>query len=214
MMTFEIELKARVEAPETVKKRLSALGKYEAAYEKDDTYWVSPFENSGLPPSGLRVRRETSVDKAGKTSKTNLATYKIRKIQDGIEVNEEREFAVSDGETFEDLLGRLGLKRKIRKSKRGWAWIYGPPETRAPPERETAEAGSPIRMELSDVGELGWFLELEILAPRDDDALVARCRGELLDLLEKTGLSTGKIENRPYTEMLAAKRAGLNENPA
>jgi adenylate cyclase class 2 len=206
-MTFEIELKAHVDAPEAVKKRLSVLGNYEGAYEKDDTYWIFPLKDNGLPPSGLRVRRETSIDSAGKTSKTNLVTYKIRKIQDGIEVNDEREFAVSDGAIFEDLLNRLGLRRKIQKNKRGWAWIYSPPEARALPG-QGAGAGSPIKMELSEVGELGWFLELEILAPQDNDALIARCRGELLGLLEKTGLSVEKIENRPYTEMLAAKQAG------
>ncbi|MDR1585823.1 MAG: hypothetical protein LBS57_00055 [Treponema sp.] len=261
-MSFEIELKAHVSDPEAVKKRLSALGIYDRAYEKDDVYWIPPSGNSGLPPSGLRVRRETGTNKTGRASETCLVTYKIRKNQGEIEVNDEREFTVSDGELFEDLLERLGLRRKIGKNKRGWAWIYRPPEGHTHQGREPADKGSPIRMELSEVRELGvcrtsrvkpqkiagqaifypsnpegspdnrdlcaagsakihkykrplgWFLELEILAPDDGKAVVARRRGELLSLLEKLGVPPGKIEKRPYTEMLAgAENSGKNEGP-
>jgi adenylate cyclase class IV len=61
-------------------------------------------------------------------------------------------------------------------------------------------------MELSEVRELGWFLELEILAPDDHEAVIARYREELLSLLEKLEIPPEKIEKKPYTEMLAAKQ--------
>jgi len=50
-----------------------------------------------------------------------LATYKTKEISDGIEVNHECEFTVSDADLFEELLSRLGLRNSVRKEKEGWA---------------------------------------------------------------------------------------------
>jgi adenylate cyclase class 2 len=207
----EIELKTRIGDPEGVKKRLSGLGTYDCAYEKDDTYWVhgppeGPPEKSApdipaggspaLPPSGLRVRRETNTAKGGEISRFNLVTYKTRELRAGIEINDEREFTVSDGEVFEDLLRRLGLTPGIGKNKRGWAWgltVPGAPGL-----------GGEIRAELSEVRKLGWFLELEILVPEGDEKTITQCREKLFRVLEKLEIPREDIETRPYTEMLKA----------
>jgi adenylate cyclase class 2 len=196
----EIELKARIDDPEGVKKGLSELGIYDCAYEKDDTYWFFA-KNRGpaagetppptLPPSGLRLRRETNTGTGGGVSKHHLVTYKTRELRAGMEVNDEREFEVSDGTVFEDLLRRLGLEPGIGKNKRGWAWILAGPA-----------AG--VRAELSDVKGLGWFLELEILAPEGDEQTIARCRERLFFFLDALKIPREKIEPRPYTEMLRA----------
>jgi adenylate cyclase class 2 len=213
----EIELKARISNPEEVKKRLSGLGTYDCAYEKDDTYWLVqkiperggkksvPGREAGggpplpsLPPSGLRVRRETNTAEDGEISKFNLITYKTRELRAGIEINDEREFEISDGEIFEDLLRRLGLAPGIRKNKRGWAWRINVPGAAAP--------DTEIRAELSDIKTLGWFLELEILAPEKDEKTIAQCRERLFLLLEKLEIPREAIETRPYTEMLKSPR--------
>ncbi|MDR2363604.1 MAG: CYTH domain-containing protein [Spirochaetaceae bacterium] len=191
----EIELKTRISDPEGVKRRLSGLGIYDCAYEKDDAYWF-PHDDpaASLPPSGVRVRRETNTAADGKISQSSLVTYKIRELRAGIEVNDEREFTVSDGEVFEDLLRRLGLAPGIKKNKRGWAWRLTVP----------ADQGPDIRAELSEVQRLGWFLELEILAPERNEKTIAQCREKLLGTLEKLEIPQGNIEPRPYTEMLKA----------
>ncbi|MDR0624156.1 MAG: hypothetical protein LBG10_06975 [Treponema sp.] len=213
----EIELKTRIDNPEEVKKRLSGLGLYDCAYEKDDTYWV-PHERpagpagksapdrdggglsfSSLPPAGVRVRRETNTAAEGKISQFSLITYKIRELRAGVEVNDEREFTVSDGEVFEDLLRRLGLAPGIRKNKRGWAWLVTVPASAGP--------AAEIRAELSDVKRLGWFLELEILAPEGDEKTVTPCREKLFWALEQLEIPRGNIETRPYTEMLREVRS-------
>jgi adenylate cyclase class 2 len=218
---IEIELKARIDDPDRVKKRLSGLGIYDGAYEKDDTYWVIqedterrkgknaaalsvPDQEAGaspalsLPPGGLRVRRETSAAKDGVVSTFSLVTYKIRELRDGVEINDEREFEISGGEVFEDLLRRLGLAPGIRKNKRGWAWRLKVPAAAGP--------GDEIRAELSEVTALGWFLELEILIPEGDEKTIAQCREHLFLFLEKLEIPRGNIESRPYTEMLKALR--------
>jgi predicted adenylyl cyclase CyaB len=212
----EIELKARINDPEEVKKRLSGLGTYDCAYEKDDAYWFireTPERRGGksvprreagggplpsLPPSGLRVRREINTAQDGGISKFNLITYKIRKLRAGIEINDEQEFEVSNGEVFEDLLRRLGLAPGIRKNKRGWAWRLDIPPADGP--------DTEIRAELSEVKPLGWFLELEILAPEKDEKIIDRCRERLFLFLEKLEIPREALETRPYTEMLKLLR--------
>jgi len=191
-MSVEIELKARLEESETVKQRLSSLGAFLYSYEKYDTYWNSA---DCILPSGVRVRRETRKlpDNAG--HETILVTYKTKEITDGIEVNDECEFHVSDAGVFEELLGRLGLKPGIKKEKRGWAWQLG--------QTQASEAGQPpILAELSNVKGLGWFIELEILAKDREEKTVAASRKRLLDLLAALDIADEQIEARPYSAML------------
>jgi adenylate cyclase class 2 len=195
-MAVEIELKVRLDGPEPVKQRLSSLGTYRRSYEKSDVYWVAEKKSpSGLPPSGVRIRREIATGQEGRGSESALVTYKIREMRDGVEINDEREFAVAgagqDAEgakVFEDLLERLGLEPGIRKEKRGWAW--------------TLDGQPPVLAELSLVKNLGWFLELEILAEDRDEQTITESRNRLLSLLETLDIPPERIEKRPYTAML------------
>jgi adenylate cyclase class 2 len=192
-MAVEIELKARLDDPEPVKRKLSSLGTYYRSYEKKDAYWTD--ESGCRLPSALRVRREIDTEADGSDRENTLVTYKTKEIRDGIEINDEREFAVAGigpdepgAEVFEDLLRRLGMRPFIRKEKRGWAWTVG--------ERPS------ILAELSMVKDLGWFLELEIMAKEGDERTVRESRNRLLSLLETLDIPPERIESRPYTEML------------
>ncbi|MDR2477488.1 MAG: class IV adenylate cyclase [Treponema sp.] len=191
-MAFEIEIKARLDNPQPVQERLALLGAYRGSFEKIDAYWVQADTShaGGLPPSGLRVRRETGADAEGQSRETVLITYKTKELQSGVEVNNEREFTVSDAAAFEELLRRLGLHPAIQKEKRGRAWQA--------PDGE----GEPVLAELSLVRDLGWFIELEILAADDYSQTVAQSRRRLLSLLECLGVKPEQIETRPYTELL------------
>jgi predicted adenylyl cyclase CyaB len=195
-MAVEIELKARLNDYAPVKERLSRVGDYCRSYKKSDSYWlpVHPAADMSVPPSGVRVRRESGIDAQGAAHESVLATYKIKEVSGGIEVNHECEFTVSDADLFEELLGRLGLRRAVRKEKEGWAWTI-PPQT----------AGQvPILAELSLVAGLGWFLEIEIMAADDGEQTVEKSRGRLFALLEKLEIPAEWIETRPYTAMLAS----------
>jgi predicted adenylyl cyclase CyaB len=199
-MLYEIELKAHIDDPEALKKRLSAIGTYKGSYEKDDCYWTAGTA-SCFPagaPSGIRVRNEKTVDSAGKSSARILVTCKIHQYADNVEVNDEREFEVSSGAAFGDLLGRLGLKPGINKRKKGWSWAIGA-EFR---DFAAKPPSLPVLAELSEVSRLGWFIELEILSPVNDEKTVAGSQKTLFSLLETLGIEQEKIEKRPYTQML------------
>ncbi|GHT61081.1 hypothetical protein FACS1894109_19370 [Spirochaetia bacterium] len=204
-MAFEIEVKAHADDPLRLKERLDALGEYTCAFEKDDTYWLlskprtlSSPNAGGIPDSagsfagssGIRVRWEQNTGAGGRETGRVLVTYKIKEVRDGIEVNDEREFIVSNGNTFGELLKRLGLEKGVRKHKRGWAWTCGS-----------------IYAELCEVSglsrSLGWFIELEILADDAESETVADAQKELLGLLGRLDVAEERIEERYYSEMLA-----------
>jgi predicted adenylyl cyclase CyaB len=198
-MAIEIELKVRLDDYAPIKERLSLVGDYCRSYKKSDSYWLParPAANGiaamSLPATGVRVRRESGIDADGAAHESVLATYKTKEISDGIEVNHECEFTVSDAGLFEELLSRLGLRNSVRKEKEGWAWTI--------PSQTAGQ--SPILAELSLVTGLGWFLEIEIMAADDRAQTVKESRGRLFALLEKLDIPAEWIETRPYTVMLA-----------
>jgi adenylate cyclase class 2 len=217
-MAIEIELKARAGDPEERKRIISQFAGPAEEFFKEDSYWYPQTGPGAVPqreehrgrrglPSGVRVRREEhrgppggdlpggEMPGGGEPSRTTRVCFKIKERREGIEINDEREFEVSDGEVFEDLLARLGLYPGVYKRKQGWAWTYRgvlielcEVSGSVFPEK----AGTPVR--------LGWFAELEILADRSGAETAARAR--LLETLEKTGINEDMIEERYYTELL------------
>jgi adenylate cyclase class 2 len=189
-MNIEIELKAWSDEPERSRARIEQIAGKGHPFNKNDTYWRFPAGRE--PPSwglgsGVRIRREEQG--VGEAEPTSRVCFKVKEKRDGIEVNDEREFAISDGETFEELLRRMGLERDISKRKQGWAWVHGG-----------------ITLELAEIEGLGWFAELEIIADNDRMETIQAARGRLLALLGKIGLGEDKIESRYYTEMLKEGR--------
>jgi len=201
-MAIEIELKVRLDDYAPVKERLSLVGNYCRSYKKSDSYWrpaaggIATDAALSVPATGVRVRRESGIDADGAAHESVLVTYKIKEISDGIEVNNECEFTVSDAVPFEELLGRLGLRDSVRKEKEGWAWTI--------PSQTAGQ--SPILAELSLVTGLGWFLEIEIMAADNSEQTVEQSRGRLFALLEKLEIPSEWIETRPYTVMLEQKK--------
>lgn len=183
-MITEIELKAWVYDPEEVKARLMKLGTYLGSYTKDDEYWRDSAGQRELG-SGVRIRR-LSGSVAGERPRA-LVTFKRKEVREGVEINDEEEFEVSDVDTFAALLTRLGLSPWIRKRKVGEAWNLGG-----------------ITAELSLLVGLGTFVELELLSEEADPGTIARSRTRLMEALSTLGVPEERIETRYYTELLTA----------
>jgi adenylate cyclase class 2 len=207
---FEIELKAWVDDFNTVKGRIGALAEFTADFEKEDVYWlpVSRTDSlSAVPSSGVRIRKETLRTQEKEAEHLVLVTYKVKELRNGIEINDEKEFAVTAppdtdaaGKTslsaFEGLLYRLGLEAGVSKKKQGTVWKYDDGNSRG--------CGSePISVELSRVDGLGIFVELEILTGGNNTETVSIARSRLMALLKLIGIGEDKIETRYYNDMLA-----------
>jgi adenylate cyclase class 2 len=215
---FEIELKAWVDDSKIVKERISALAEFTADFEKDDLYWFPvsrPKPLSAAPLSSVRIRKETLKPQDKEPEHLVLVTYKIKELRDGIEINDEKEFAVtapSDTEAarkaaqsaFEGLLHRLGLEPGVSKKKQGTAWKYAAGIGAGTGDGNSRDCGSePISVELSRVDRLGIFVELEILTGSNDPETVNTAHARLMALLKLIGICEDKIETRYYNEMLA-----------
>ncbi|MDR1148932.1 MAG: CYTH domain-containing protein [Spirochaetaceae bacterium] len=209
---FEIELKAWVDDSDAVKKRISALAEFTADFEKEDIYWIPvsrPESPPAAPLSSVRIRKETLKPQGKEPEHLILVTYKVKELRSCIEVNDEKEFAVtapSDTDAarkaslnaFEGLLYRLGLKAGVSKKKQGTAWKY------AAGIGDGSDCGrDPIYVELSRVDRLGVFVEVEILTYSNDSETVNTARDRLMALLKLIGISADKIETRYYNDMLA-----------
>ncbi|MCL2319848.1 MAG: class IV adenylate cyclase [Treponema sp.] len=185
-MPTEIELKAHVQDSEALRLLLTKKADYLGTFEKDDTLWYS----ADLSPYGVRIRKETRRLPDGTSESKVLVTFKSKEVKDGIEINEEREFEVNPVQEFEELLRRMMIKPGAGKRKQGWAFYR-----------------NGITIELLKVDGLGWFVELEILAPplpaaasREETLTEAKTR--LIAFLDELGIPRESIESRSYLSLL------------
>ena len=134
-------------------------------------------------PSGQRYfRLRTQGEK-------QIVTIKKKTVFQGVEENEETEFTVSDRENFLAFLEALGCTVYIEKTKR--SRVYRDKD---------------LTVELSHIGDLGWFLEIEKLTVESiSDRERREIRERLLGLLDDLGVGRKRIEGRYYIEMLAEK---------
>ena len=177
----EIEIKARVADPVATETAIRAFAEFERETVKRDEYWG--LDGPGDFFTKVRVRDEDGVP---------TVTYKRKETRGDIEVNDEREFTVSDRSALECLLADLGFAVYVKKEKRTKTFGY------------RARDGNPVTVELSLVARLGWFVELEILADDPDEGEIGRAEADLRETLAKCGVPESAIERRFYTEMLSA----------
>lgn len=201
----EVELKARVSNRAALEKQLDGFARRGQHVIRDDAYWGKHADDRNK----IRIRRETFLAPDGSVCRTDiLVTYK-RKARirgaDGVEAeaNDEKECLVSDAEALEAFLSDTGYSVQLKKHKDVEDWLA---EVPAPPAFTAATGAGKDRLtatlELCAVEKLGDFLEIEILSPTDEAAVLSALHGELEKLLERAGIPKDKIENRYYSEML------------
>jgi adenylate cyclase class 2 len=188
-MAMEVELKAHVSDPQAVIAALERLDRISPATSeyKEDLYFS---EGTGKEPL-FRLRIEQTGPDFDSMSGSVILTYKDKSIEDGIEVNSEKEviLPVEQAANAETFFLALGYVPYIRKTKRGYSFHL------------ELEGFSPrLHIELVSVEGLGWFLEMEFLTDRTEDVPVAR--GHLREVLSWVGIEESAIEPRYYMHML------------
>jgi adenylate cyclase class 2 len=179
-MAVEIEIKAWVRRPGQTRGLIEKLCVFETEYVKEDTYFRAPRGSFlALSGAGVRVRRENGQWEC---------TFKEKTLRDGLEVNEENEFSLSDGALFMDLLEKLGCTRTIVKVKTG---------------RRYSCRG--LNVEISDVKTLGLFVEAEKVLEAASEEDMAAWEKTIRRFFADIGIREPDIEARPYSVMLAEK---------
>jgi len=198
---IEVELKARLRDRATVEAAVASFAGPGSRVDKRDSYWHGP---DWRLDRGARVFRLRSAggDSAGGDANT-VVTFKNKRCEGGIEINQEREFEVSDSGAFVEFAERLGCEFFYHKRKTGLGYKFGP----------SAGEGSPCEatIEIVEVEGLGDFIEIEILLEDEDPGSVALAQAEIRSLLSRSGVSEADMESRFYSELLI--EAGLVARP-
>lgn len=186
----EIEIKARVNDKEKTERAIRGFATFDRSVVKRDVYW-------GGCGTGTKGFMKVRIRDEGHDA---IVTYKRKELRNETEINDEREFEVSDRQAFEALLADLSFAPYAKKEKETLSFSWITPE------------GTPVTIELSLVTGLGWFCELEVLEESASEHLVAKARKALWETLAKIGLTEGDLEPRFYTEMLAEAGLGTLED--
>ncbi|MFA6784387.1 MAG: CYTH domain-containing protein [Sphaerochaeta sp.] len=187
-MGFEVELKAHVDDPihtKTIIEGLAGISPLQCEY-KDDIYYGFHGEEPVF-----RLRRESYGKDFSHMTGSLLFTSKQKSLKDGIEVNREHEFSVSDdqSEQAEQFCTSLGYEIYIRKTKKGYLYEYSP-----------LEDLPPLHVELVEVLGLGWFVEMEFIL--EDEALIEKSKNTLLSVLDSLLIARESVEERYYMHLL------------
>lgn len=152
--TYEVELKFRIEIPETVETLLRQRGAIaQGVVSHADRYFNHPLRDFRQTDEALRVR--TIGD-------ANWVTYKGAVIGTTAKTRHEIEVGFDEGARSADqvleILRLLGFRfvREVRKTRRSFTLNH---------------EGHQFEIALDEVPELGHFLEIELLAEEDDRIL-------------------------------------------
>lgn len=182
---YEIEIKAWNKNPAETEKLTALFALYEGFFDKSDIY----YKQKKPPRQSVRYRREKAYIKGKDSVEKQWVTYKQKeRLEDGLEVNREIEFEVSDGDSFLNMLEGLGFELSMKKHKKSKSYRY-----------------KEFHIELVEIETLGNFIEIETLREDENSETVVKAQAELYKILEKCGISQNEIEKRYYSELLKLK---------
>jgi adenylate cyclase class 2 len=177
---LEIELKVKVPSLDPVRHQLVGHNaRFSGRIHEHDVYYNAPHRDFGVTDEAVRVRY---------TDDHAVITYKGAKTgSSGLKAREELNTAVESGEVFEAILDRLGFTRTAEVNK--WRENYQLDNT---------------AVSLDSVDELGTFVEIEVLAERDDKAAAA----QIQRISKEIGVQ-GEPILASYLELLLSKQSGV-----
>lgn len=176
---IEVEIKAKVENEDKLKKKLRELGaEKKATVFEEDIYFQHPSRDFAESDEALRLRRsiEKTKESAKKLGERFFLTYKGKKIDKKTKTREEISVEVNNLEKAEKILERLGFKEVARIKK----------------SRELYELGEYL-ISIDSVENLGKFAEIE---KKSENYSVE----EMLSFMKKLGLKESIRES--YLELL------------
>jgi len=173
---MEIELKARLDDPRTVEAQVASFARYLRAVDKTDEYWHGQGWRQSRGSKGFRLRKDEGI---------SIVTFKQKNYVEGMEVNEETEFEVSDPAAFNALVRRLDCEPYYSKRKLGTAYEF-----------------QGCTIELVEIAGLGSFIEIERLIEDNEPAAVEKAKSLVRSILAKAGVREQSIEPKSYSALI------------
>lgn len=176
---IEVEAKVKVENISETRKKISEIAKLVGKQNKiDDYYTIEPMNT--YPKKSLRIRRK------GNEYEINFK-QKLSYVR-GVHAKKESEFNVSDIKNFVALIKDFGFKKWLTKIKTS----------------EVYEIKNNFHIELNNVKNLGWFLEVEYLVKTEKE--ISSARKQIIEIIKKLEIPKSEIKESGYTKMLWEKR--------
>jgi predicted adenylyl cyclase CyaB len=179
----EIEAKVRVSDAAAMQAALERMATFERTRVAEDVYFASAdVPADQVVPGKHVVFRMRSVD-----GKHELTT-KRKRLVGGMEISDEIDCPIPDPAAFRAFAEAIGFRPFVTKRKESRIYVRGE-----------------LHLELNFVVGLGWFLEIEFLAPTREPEAVRQAT----NLVERTFLELGfrrdQFEPRLYIDLLRAR---------
>ena len=175
---IEVEVKAKIENFEDMKKKLENLGAIKSKKEfQEDIYFNSPIVDFANTDEALRIRTTKENEK------TNIfITYKGPKIDSKSKTREEIEIKIEDSEKCSKIFQHLGFTkvRAVRKNRQYYKYEN-------------------FEISLDDVEGLDPYMEIEIAL--NDGCDYNEAQEKIFELFKKLGITDG-FERTSYLELL------------
>ncbi len=176
MSWIEVESKVNVKNLSEARKNIKKIAKFVRIEKKVDDYYS--LERGHYPKKSLRLRKK------GNNVEVNFK--RAISYKKGVWAKEEVEFHVSDINNFFNLLQNFGFEKWLRKEKR----------------TELYKTKDGVSIELNNVKNLGWFIEIEILC---DSNNVKDARKRVKEIMKKLSVKKRTLEKKGYTKLLWKK---------
>lgn len=178
---IEVEVKARIESFEEIKKELKKISaiKTKTEYQKD-IYFNSPIVDFAQTDEALRIRKTIS------NSNTHIfITYKGPKIDNNSKTREEVEMSIENEEKAHKIFENLGFRevRTVIKNREYFKY-------------------EDFEISLDDVEGLDPYMEIEIALDEGTDYTEAQ--NSIFELFKKLNITDG-FERTSYLELLENK---------
>jgi|CXWL01.1.fsa_nt_gi adenylate cyclase class 2 len=189
-MPLEIEIKARVDSHEPVRRQLQAAGaEYIGRVIEVNRFFDNADCSLRRQGRGLRLRScdTGTANKAaeGGCPPSATLTYKGPLRESPLKTREEVELDVSDVDAMARLLQSLGYQERVLFEKRRESWRFGG-----------------CHVELDELPRIGCFVEIE----GPDEAAILR-------VMSRLNLSTDQSIRKAYVELLAEAQPSPGDGP-
>lgn len=175
---IEVEVKAKIDNFEDMRKKLDTIGAIKTKEEfQEDIYFNSPIVDFAKTDEALRIRTTKQDDE-----KHIFITYKGAKIDSKSKTREEIEFGIEDSEKCAKTFEHIGFKkvRAVRKNREYYSYQN-------------------FEISLDDIEGLDPYMEIEV--GLEDGSDYTQAQDSIFELFEKLGITKG-FERTSYLELL------------
>jgi adenylate cyclase class 2 len=181
MVLLEVETKVKIHDVNELRKKIKKIANFVKKEIRGDDYFAlnEKFRKHGYPKKAFRIRDNK------KEYVVNFKKWKKDFWTKEIVVKEEFEFKINETKNFLALIKDLGFVEWMKKIKTSESYIH--------------KKDKRIIIEINKVKHLGYFMEIEYLAKKNE---IGKAKKKIYSVLKELEINPKQINNTGYTKML------------